>query len=486
MPEWGPEAYYIANFIVQWAIRIGIGLLIVMRRRSPASALAWLVLVAMLPIPGMILYFLIGENRLGARDVERYRRVVDRVEHSGRYSRPDQRFHHPDIPINLRPIANLAHAYGGSRPLGGNTVEFIDETKGFIDGLVADLDEARTQCHLLYYIFTVDDYARRVAEALMRAAERGVACRLIADAVGSDDLIDDDLWYAMKNAGVQVAEALPVHALRARVARLDLRNHRKLAVIDGRIAYSGSHNISTPIYPKKEAFGAWVDATMRMVGPIVAPLQRMFIEDWALSTGELLPDHDELLPGDPDVTEPGVIAQSLPTGPLSPEAPLQQVLLHALHMAREEVIFTTPYFVPDEATVNALCATARRGARVIMVVPKRSDNWITQAAGRSHYGKLLDDGVEIHEYTAGLLHAKTLTVDRAFGLIGTANVDLRSFYLNFEIAVLIYSTDSASELRFLQKRYMSESEPLNVPHWRARPWRYRLGDNLAKLMSPLL
>lgn len=481
------QILYVIWVVLNWGVRLGMGLVIVMRRRSPASALAWLGLVAFFPLPGMLLYFLIGENRLGSRDAKRHRAVVERIDRAGPLLQTDDhRIIHPSIPENLISMANLAAGSGGTRPLGGNTVEFLDQTDEFIARLVSDIDRAEYHCHLLYYIFNLDAAGQAVLDALRSAAGRGITCRLLVDAVGSKNFIRSNAWAELRRAGVEVAEALPVNPLRARVARLDLRNHRKLAVFDGSIAYSGSHNISLPIYPKKESFGAWVDATIRLEGPAAVPLQRLFIEDWSLAETAASPETEELLPNITNFLNDDIIAQSLPTGPLSPNAPVQQVILHALHIAKQEVILTTPYFVPDEATVRALVAASSRGVDIVMVVPRRSDNWVTQAAGRSHYGELLDQGVTIQEFTQGLLHAKTLTVDRQFGMIGSANLDLRSFFLNFELSLLIYNTDAASQLRFLQQRYISNSEPLSKLPWRRRAFRYRLGDNLAKLLSPLL
>ncbi len=484
---------YIATFVIQWSIRIGVGLLIIMRRRTPSAALAWLGLVAFFPIPGAILYVLIGENRLGRRDVERYRNIVQQIDRDTTYSSPDQNFIHPEIADNLRPMSDLVMGYDGSFPLGGNRLSLIDETDRFIDLLIQDIAEAKQSCNLLYYIFNADACGVRLVGALCEAAKRGVDVRLMVDAVGSRSFVRSSHWTELQAAGVHTAEALPVNALRVHAARIDLRNHRKLTVIDHQIAYTGSHNISTPIYPKKEAFGAWVDATVRITGPAVIPLQRLFVEDWAMASNEILEiDWTKNDPwsindsGKDDASDHDIVAQVLPTGPLIAESPMKRAILHALHTARDEIILTTPYFVPDESTVAAMCTAARRGVRVVMVVPKRGDNWITQAAGRSHYGTLLTEGVEIQEYTAGLLHAKTLTVDREFGLIGSANLDIRSFFLNFELAILIYSTDAASELRYLQMNYVQHSERLNTEIWKRRPYRYRLGDNLAKLLSPLL
>jgi cardiolipin synthase len=355
----------------------------------------------------------------------------------------------------------------------------------FLTRLVEDLEADRSHCHLLYYIFSHDSVGQRVAEALIHAARRGVTCRLLVDAAGSRPVMKSKLWGEMRDAGVKLGVALPVNPLRAFVARLDLRNHRKLTVIDGRVAYAGSHNISRALYYKKERFGAWVDASVRLTGATVQLLQELFIQDWYATTGEL-PDDEDLFPRFVGPSSSNIPIQVLPTGPASEDAPLERVILQAIHVAEEHVGLTTPYFVPDDALVDALRAAAWRGVEVDLVVPKVSDAPVVQAAGRSRYGELLEVGVRIYEYTAGLLHAKTVTVDHAFSLIGSANLDIRSFMLNFELALLVYDEDFASQVQFLRRSYIQSSEEVTLWDWRSRGPRKVLFDNVSKLVSPLL
>jgi len=483
-----PESstWLLVTSLIGWLIRLVMGLVIILRRRTPSTALAWLLLVFTAPIIGSFIYFMIGENRLGSKRTREYSRIVRQVESMQRFTLPDLHALQPSIPEKYRPLASLAEGLGGSPPLAGNELDLFDDTQMFIRALVADIDRARYHCHLLYYIYHEDRAGHQVVEALIRARRRGVVCRLLLDGVGSRGFLRSDQVARLRANGVQVAAALPVNALRARVARVDLRNHRKLAVIDGQIAYTGSHNLSEPIYPGKQNYGAWVDATVRVTGPIVHPLQLLFIEDWYLDTDELAED-DHLLPPTNNLPGPGVGAQLLPTGPISSvESPLQRVMLQAMHLATEQIIFTTPYFVPDEAMIGGLGSAALRGVRTVLVVPHRADNRIAAAAGRAFYGELLRWGVEIQEYTAGLLHAKTLTVDREFAFLGTANLDMRSFMLNFELALLIYESDFASKVRFLQESYISSSVRLRHEVWRQRSAARIIIENSAKLASPLL
>ena len=471
--------------ILEWVVRLSMAVVIMVRRRSAATASAWLVVVAFVPLVGAVAYFLVGENRLGQRRSRQYERVVGQVSPADHLRERYRRIVQPDLPFRFLSIARLAEAVGAGPPLGGNDLTLLSDTKETMQHLVADIDGAAHHCHLLYYIFHEDPTGVSIAQALLRASQRGVSCRLLADAVGSKKFLSSSLRRDLQRGGVQVIEVMPVNPLRAAVARVDLRNHRKLAVLDGRIAYAGSHNVSEPIYPRKARFGAWVDASVRVEGPAVHLLQDMFLQDWVFNGGQELSDEDLFPPYDSplEATSP---VQVLPTGPSSPEAPLVDVMLQAIRLAESRVVLTTSYFVPDEAILSAMRSAALRGVQVVLVVPKHSDHWIAQAAGRSHYGYLLDVGVEIFEFNDGLLHAKTLSIDRQFAVIGSANLDVRSFMLNFELALLVYDSDFASQVHYLQESYIHRSEGLVRHRWRKRGTTRVLLDNVAKLATPLL
>jgi cardiolipin synthase len=262
---------------------------------------------------------------------------------------------------------------------------------------------------------------------------------------------------------------------------MDMRNHRKLAVIDGRIAYCGSHNLVNRDYFGRH--GPWFDLTGRFTGPVVCELASVFAEDWAFETGQLIdPPRFDDCPSDAGGTPMQVVS----TGPSAVGETYRRVLLAAVQSARSHVILTTPYFVPDEPTLVSLLMAADRGVDVKLILPERSDHMFTAAAGRAHFSKLLEAGVSIFLHHDGLLHSKTLTVDNAFALIGSANVDVRSFNLNFELSVLLYGRSVTERLRAVQTRYLADSDAIDAATWNKRSAIRQYSDRAMSLISPLL
>lgn len=474
-------------FVAEWVVRLVMFVVIVIRKRSANAALAWLAVVAFVPFLGAVAYLMFGEIRLGQRRSREYLHLREAMTLSRELRQQFARHGQASIPDRHRLLANLAGAVGARELRSGNRLQLMDDPRELFNRMVQDIDGAQHHCHLLFYI--ADDYkddaiTLSVCEALIRARGRGVECRMLLDAAGSRRFLRGRLAARLRAAGVEVVAALPVNPFRAMVARLDLRNHRKLTVVDGRVGYMGSHNLTDPVYPGKEAYGHWMDASVRVSGPAVYDLQEVFLHDWAFSAQTLAPDPSFFPPM--DVATDGVTASLLPTAPSLKRAPLLDVMLQTLQLARDRVVLTTPYFVPDDSMLAAMRSAAVRGVEVVLVVPKKSDHALAAAAGRSHYGYLLGVGVEIWEYPGALLHAKTLTMDREFAILGSANLDVRSFSLNFELALLVYDTDFASELHYLQAEYMERAERLSLRAWRRRgPFRV-VADNVARLVTPLL
>jgi Phosphatidylserine/phosphatidylglycerophosphate/cardiolipin synthases and related enzymes len=324
-----------------------------------------------------------------------------------------------------------------------------------------------------------------VVEALKRAAARKVACRAMVDGLGSRILMASGHWQAMGDAGVHVATALPIgnRLLRPLRGRIDLRNHRKIVVIDNHITYCGSQNCADPEFRIKAKFAPWVDAMMRFEGPIARQNQHLFASDWMAQVTEDLADvlRQPLLAG-----EPGLTAQVIGTGPTVRYSAMPEVFETLMYAARRELVITTPYYVPDEAIQAALCASARRGVVTTVIFPARNDSWIVGAASRSYYGDLLAAGVRIFEYEGGLLHTKSLTLDGEVTLIGSANMDRRSFDLNYENNILFYDPALTADMRRRQDAYLAQSRPVMAEMVAQWPITRRFWNNAIAMLGPVL
>ena len=306
---------------------------------------------------------------------------------------------------------------------------------------------------------------------------------MLADAVASRPFFHlTGLAAPLKRAGVEIAAALPVAPIQRRLPRMDLRNHRKLALIDDVVAYCGSHNLINADYGGRKG-APWVDLSARFTGPVVRELAIVFAEDWAFETDI----HLEAPPlADPPLASEGALMQVVPTGPTSAGENYRRVLLAALQCARKRVTLTAPYFVPDDPTLVALQMAADRGVDVNLLVPLVVDHFFTGAAGRAHFGRLLGSGVRIFQYRPGLLHGKTAVIDESLALIGSANLDVRSFNLNFELTVLIYDREAAGRLAGIHQQYIADSSPIDPQKWYSRPALVRYGESALSLLSPLL
>ncbi|MCH2137841.1 MAG: cardiolipin synthase [Phycisphaerales bacterium] len=457
---------------------------ILLRKEGTSDTrLAWITLIVLVPYLGALVYMLFGGRWIGKRRRALHHAAHEHVDLMQRRVSAVLEEQQPSIPPQFRPIFDIASAVGDTDALGGNSLQLFGQGDGFAAQVVADITAATSSVHVLTYIFLDDDTGRRFADALIAAAQRGVDVRLLVDAVGSKRMLRSTLPAAMRQAGVQVHEMLPASPLRVAFARMDLRNHRKIMVIDNAIGWAGSRNIASPAFAVKAAFAPWVDCMVRITGPAIDDLQRLFLEDWFLATDE---EHPEFLQSAAHSTAGCTDLQVIGTGPDCGIDTLHQILRTCFHAARDELILTTPYYVPDAATELALRNAAMRGVRTVLIVPRRNDSKLVSLASRSHYADLIRAGVEIHEFEAGLLHAKTMVVDREVFMIGSANLDRRSLELNFEVSLLGCCSQFASELRFLQMSYLNDSTPVDTATWLAQPWPRRLICNAAGLLSPLL
>ncbi len=472
------EPLALAYVGIEWTIRIAM-LVFVPFRRSPDAARGWLLIGFFLPVPALILYLLIGRptyprwrRRRFAEARQLLSYATEEIIHLGHCCQPV-------LPENLAPATLLIEHLGQLPALGGNRVDLLADYEGAIDRLVADIDRAKHHVHLLTYIFADDGIGQRVVDVLLRAAARGVSCRVLIDALGSRRWAPE-IDRKLSAGGVEIASALPVSFLRRHSARADLRNHRKITVIDAEIGYIGSQNICAadvvPGVVNRELM-------MRVAGPAVLELQAIFVTDWFLETGRILNAPAYFPSQHPDGK---VIAQLLPSGPDYPVAGIERLVVALIHGARRRIVISTPYFIPDEALLQALQTAVLRGIEVHLIVSNVADHPLVNLAQQSYYDQLLSSGVAIHLFHNGLLHAKHLSIDDAICVIGSSNIDIRSFLLNAEASLVIYDEAVTTALRFEQQRNIAASYRLLRDQWNQRSIFKKLAENLARLVSPLL
>jgi cardiolipin synthase len=453
--------------------------------RDPASRIAWVVVVSVLPLLGLVGYLLLGEVNIGRRRAKRLKAILKDMPPIP-YSAIDTTEFASAVPERHRHLFWLGHSISGFQPVGGNAARLLPNSNATIDAMVADIDAATDHVHVLFYIWLPDHNGRKVVDALKRAAARAVTCRVMADDLGSRTLIRSEHWQAMRAAGVRVAADLPIGnpLLRPFEGRIDLRNHRKIVVIDDRITYCGSQNCADPEFLVKAKYAPWVDAVMRFEGPIARQNQFLFASDWMTFVDENL---DELLSkAMPSPMPGGVSAQVIGTGPTVRYSAMPEMFESLMFAARREIIVTTPYYVPDESLHSALCTTAYRGVDTTIVFPARNDSWIVGAASRSYYEDLLTAGVKIYEYEGGLLHTKSLTLDGEITLIGSANMDRRSFELNYENNILFHDPELTGALRERQQEYIVRSHRVTMEAVAAWSMPRRLCNNLIATLGPVL
>ena len=453
--------------------------------RQPASRVAWMVVVATLPFLGIVAYILFGEVSIGRKRIARMRKVMTELQMDATTTGLDPQQFNTAGPAQYQHLFRVGHSISGLNPLPGNSGVLMDGSNSTIDSMVADIDAAQNHVHLLFYIWLPDGNGCKVVAALKRAVARGVTVRAMADGLGSRLMIKSDHWRAMREAGVKVAVALPVGnpLLRPFAGRIDLRNHRKIVVIDGSITYCGSQNCADPEFLIKARYAPWVDAMIRFQGPVASQNQYLFACDWMSHVDE---DLSSLLQQPAAPVENGFAAQSQEQGRQSASPQCRKCSSLIMHAARSELVITTPYFVPSESMLDALCAAAYRGVATSIIFPARNDSRIVGAASRSYYAALLESGINIFEYEGGLLHSKTLTVDGDISLIGSANMDRRSFDLNYENAILFADSRLTAAVYQRQQEYLRSTRRITAAEIDNWSMPHRLINNAVAMFGPVL
>jgi cardiolipin synthase len=459
--------------MVHVLIIIGVSFRVIKVRLPVATSLAWLMLVFFLPLVGAIAYLVLGEKRLGRKYMARTQAIKGRYDSWLKALPPEIRSDYQGMSPQARSLSRLAETTVNIPALSGNRLQLLDAAESILRSLISDIDRAEKFCHLEFYIWTQGGLADEVAAALLRSVGRGVTCRVLLDAIGSAGFSKGHLLEQLKNAGVEVAFALPVGALSVFKVRPDLRLHR--------------NNLVDPRLFKQDAgVGEWVDAMVRLEGPGVLALNALFRWDWEVETGRDLDAQAEGGDSSDDLRAGEIDVQVIPSGPGRTGNSIYQLLLLSIYSARSEIAMTTPYFVPDEAVSTALLTAAERGVKVTVIMPERNDSRLVHYTCRSYFDTMLGAGIRIYGFKGGLLHTKSVVVDRQVALFGSVNLDVRSFWLDFEVTLGVYNPDFAERLLSLQNKYIEESVPVDLEVWQQRPGKERFIENLARLASPLL
>jgi len=474
---------------VQALFVIGITWRVIMRRPPSGVAFAWLFLVAIIPIGGALIYLLVGEHRIGRQRAERitqlrseFKKAFEIVREKGVMD-VDWSRHSPEAYA----IACVGKNIIGTSTMKGSCYELYSDTQEILTQIAADIDKAQISVLMEFYIWNEGGTADTVLDAVLRAAERGISCRLLIDALGASAWWKGSQPQKLRDAGVELHAALPIGLFRTFIGRTDLRIHRKIVVVDGKLAWTGSMNLVDPRFFKQDAdVGEWVDSMARFQGAVVASLAATMVSDWMLETGDSLKkivDSAGLRFVEPDGTAD---IQVIPSGPGYSGDGLLQMLLALINAAKEELVMTTPYLAPDDSITRALRGAAARGVKVKLIVPQKVDSMLTRYASRSYYDELMDTGVEIQLYKGGLLHTKSITVDRSITMYGTVNLDMRSIWINYEVSLFVYDEEFSSDIRELQQTYLDDSEQLDPEKWDQRGIKEQFLENLFRLSSALL
>jgi cardiolipin synthase len=465
--------------------------LVVLRRKEPSSTAAWILALVFLPGLGATLFLLFGRERV--RLPVQWKREADRRHLEARQrevagelpgSVRDPLAHVAALDAGDRPSATIDHelfrigaALGGVAPTNGNTVTLLVDGDATYDAIGRAIDAATQYVYAEYYLIRGGATADWLAEKLIAARKRGVEVKLLLDGYGSFWI--PRRWIrALRAGGVDVRFFLPARMILFQP--MNLRNHRKIVVVDGRVGFTGGINIGDEYRGKTP----WRDTHLAVEGPAVAELSHVFEQDWHFATRTLL------TPAAPAPATEGeglvAIVRSGPDMDGPKREAIHRIFFSAITRARERVYITTPYFIPDRSILVALQTAALRGVDVRLLFPKRSNHPFVWRAGRAFYEELLEAGVSIFEYGPGMIHAKTIVVDHALALVGSANMDLRSFRLNFEVHALVRDATTARDLARAFEADLAVSERVELPAFRARGWPERVLEGAARLLSPLM
>ncbi|GAA4747440.1 cardiolipin synthase [Nocardioides endophyticus] len=492
MPYWVPVLLSAALVVANVAIVV-CALIVLPGGRRPQTAMAWLLLILAIPFLGFVLFLLFGRTSVGKKRRALQAEVNAAILAAAHLEDIEDHERRVELPPLVQSFARL-NRHLGVLPLSfGNTVELIEDYQGGIEMMAREVAAATDYVHVQFYISAWDEMTAPFFEELVRATERGVKVRFLFDHIGSKGIpVYKEMLAKLEPTSIEWAAMLPIRPLKGEVRRPDLRNHRKILVVDGRVAFSGSQNLIEPHYdkPKNQKLGrAWVELMARVEGPVVQELNVVFATDWFTETGENLQHLAAEVPPVPS-ERPGALTgvgvQVVPSGPGFATENNLRLFNAMLYSAERRLSLTSPYFVPDDSLLYAVTTAAQRGVEVELFVGATADQFMVAHAQRSYYEALLRAGVRIWLYPEPfVLHAKHFTVDDTVAVVGSSNMDMRSFALNYEVVMMMTGAEVVVRLSEVQDHYRALSTELTLEDWVQRSRKDTYLDNLMRLTATI-
>jgi cardiolipin synthase len=476
------------TLLIFWIVCL-ILLFIIPRNRKPSSATAWLLFMYIIPVVGIIMYLLIGSPKLSKRRRAMQSTMNDTITKTVAEAQSQEEFDsllQPPIPIRYEPFVRLNTHLGGLPAFSGNTVELLSDYPANFACIAQEIGKAQRYVHLEYFALSFDEDTQIVFDALECAHKRGVKVRVLLDHLGSrkyPHFKKMRKWFT--KVGIEYHLVLPLRFFGSKYTRFDLRNHRKIVVIDGQVGFTGSQNMIKRNYFRKDSL--YYDELVAMViGPIAAQLDAAFRTDWYSETGVLLDTNNAPEAALVPVAVGDILCQVLPSGSGYENENNLKLFTSLIHAAQERLVITNPYFVPDDSLITAITSASERGVDVTLINSEAMDQFFVGNAERSYYEELLGAGVKIYQYKAPiLLHTKTISIDNDIAVIGSSNLDMRSFHLNLEVTLVCYDSQVVADLRPIEDSYIRKSKQIHLEEWKTRSFRNIFFENVTRLTSAL-
>ena len=458
-------------------IILGTILVIISENRNPVKTIAWCVVLAFMPVIGLLLYILFGMDN-------RHRRLIRKEEYD-RLKGMTETMQKDDIvseiPDRHKPLVTMLSKANGAYPLSGNNVEIMSDFTTMSDRLVRDIESARYHINILFFKFEDDQVGNKIADALIRKSKEGVQVRLIYDEAGNM-MVPRRFYRRLRKHGIQVRGFIRIF-LPILSRDYNSRNHRKVVVIDGRVGYMGGMNIAQR-YAEGLKWGIWRDTHMRITGPAVSELQTSFLTDWKFTKGDE-PDLAPMYPYNPPCGN--TLMQIVTGGPMDKWNVMMQAYMTAIASARHHAYLQSPYFIPPEPIMKVLQNAALSGVDVRVMIPYRGDKGVLPPwASRSYIKEALNAGIKMYLYRKGYMHAKTLVIDDSLVTIGSTNLDFRGFEQDFEINAFMYDENLARQQHDLFIEDQKDAELIDPLEWDKRPLLDKAKESAARIFSQVL